>query len=84
MSKQLVFPWPMNVTKIYPDGRRERLRYGKYEAVMIDSENGHPVDRCKKILTPPRSPVTEVECADKTRLVFDEPFYLTNEPNDLT
>lgn len=74
MSKQLTFPHPTTVTKIYPDGRSERLRYGQYEAVVIVKENGFPTDRTK-ILIPPTHLVVEVECEDGTRLVFDEPFY---------
>ena len=74
MSKQLTFPHPTVVTKIHLDGREERLRYGQYEAVMIVKENGHPVNRMK-ILIPPRYFVTEVECEDGTKLIFDEPFY---------
>jgi hypothetical protein len=74
MSKQLTFPRPTTATKVYPDGRQERLRYGQFEAVMIVKENDLPVNRTK-ILIPPRHPVTRVECEDGTKLVFDEPFY---------
>lgn len=77
MSKQLTFPYPVEVTRIY-DGRQERLRYGYFEAVMIVKENGYPVDRCKKLI-PPRHPVTEVECEDGSKLVFDKPFYYIEE-----
>lgn len=75
MSKQLTFPKPTKVTKIYPDGREEKLIYGQYEAVMITKENNWPVDRLK-ILTPPTCPVTSVKCEDESILVFDEPLYL--------
>lgn len=78
MSKQLTFPKPTVVTKIYHDGRQERLRYGQYEAVMIVRENGHPVDRTKKLI-PPTHLVTDVDCEDGTKLVFDEPFYCIEE-----
>lgn len=78
MSRQLTFPYPTTATKIHPDGRQDRLRYGQYEAVMIVKENGYPTDRCR-ILIPPRYPVTEVECDDGTKLVFDEPFYCIEE-----
>lgn len=74
MSKQLTFPHPTTVTKIHPNGTKERLRYGQYEAVIITKENGHPTDRLK-ILIPPTHPVTEVECEDGARLIFDKPFY---------
>lgn len=75
MAKQLTFPEPTIATKIHQDGRQEQLRYGQYEAVMIIKENGLPVDR-NKILIPPRYPVTEVECEDGTKLIFDKPFYM--------
>ncbi len=78
MSKQLTFPHPTVVNKIYLDGRQEQLRYGQYEAVMIVKENGFPTDRWK-IPTPPRYPVTEVECEDGTKLIFDKPFYCIEE-----
>lgn len=54
MSKQITFPGPMTVTKVYPDGTHEQLQ--------------------------PRYPVTEVECEDGTKLVFDEPFYYIEIP----
>lgn len=74
--KQLTFSRSLTVTKIYPDGKEEKLRFGQFESVMIVKENGLDVDRCR-ILTPPTCPVTEVECVDGTKLVFDEPFYFT-------
>jgi len=74
MSKQLTFTRPTTVTKVYSDGRQERLRYGQYEAVMIVKENGLPTDRLKPLVVPTR-PVTEVECEDGSKLIFEEPFY---------
>ena len=81
MSKQLTFPKPTVATKIYPDGRQERLRYGQYEAVIIVKENGLPTDRCRTLIIPTH-PVTEVQCADGTKLVFDEPFYCIEESKE--
>src|SRR5581483_11642497 len=78
MSKQLTFTDITTATKIYPNGLKERWKYGKFEAVMITKENGYPVDR-GKILIPPRHPVTEVECEDGTKLIFDKPFYFIEQ-----
>jgi hypothetical protein len=75
MSKQLTFPRPTTVTRKWPDGREERIRYGHFESVMIVKENGWPVDRTK-ILIVPTHPVTDVECEDGSLLIFDEPLYV--------
>ena len=69
-----MFQTPTTVTKVHKDGRKERLRYGQYEAVLIVKENGWDVNRAK-ILIPPRHPVLFVDCEDGSRLMFDEPFY---------
>ena len=45
--KQLVFPYPMVCQHIYPDGRKERVQYGQYEAIQITKENGWDVCRKK-------------------------------------
>ena len=74
MSKQLTFPKPTDVTKIHKDGKEEKLRYGQYESVMIVKENGWHVDRGRKLVCA-YHPVTEVECEDGSKLIFDEPFY---------
>ena len=74
MSKQLTFPRAINATAIYPDGSQTRLRFGHYESVMIVKENGLDVGRTVP-LTAPYSPVTEVECEDGVKLIFDSSFY---------
>lgn len=76
--KQLTFPKPTVATRIKPSGETEDVRYGQYEAVMIVTENGLPVNRTK-ILIPPTHPVTEVVCVDGTKLLFKEPFYCIEE-----
>ncbi len=78
MSKQLTFENLTDVIKVYPDGRREKLRYGKYEAVMITEENGFSVDRTRT-LSVPRFPVTEVTCDDGTKLLFEKPLYFIEQ-----
>ena len=75
MSSQLTFPKPTTCTHYYPDGSDERVTYGQFEAIMIDTENGWPVNRTK-ILIVPSYLVTEVEKTDGTRVVFDEPWFL--------
>lgn len=74
MSKQLMFSRPTVVTKINLDGSEEKMRYGQYETVMIVKENGFSVDRCRTLVVP-SYPVTEVDCEDGAKLIFDEPFY---------
>lgn len=78
MPRQLTFMSPTTVTKIYPDGTQERLKYGQFEAVMIVSENGMPANRTSYLM-PPRYPVTEVKCIDGSTLIFDKPFYNIEE-----
>jgi hypothetical protein len=73
-NKQLTFPHPINATKVFPDGHKERWRYGQYEAVLIVKENGYHVNR-SQILVAAHHPVHEVTCADGTKLIFDKPFY---------
>lgn len=74
MSKQLTFPGQIKATAIHPDGRKQELIYGHYEAVMIVKENGHDVNRTKE-LHAARYPVTNVELDDGVKLVFHKPFY---------
>lgn len=78
MSKQLTFPHPMTCTHVYTDGRTEKVKYGQYEAIKIVSENGWAVYRTK-ILTVPSYFVEEVMKEDGTKVIFDEPFYLTEK-----
>jgi hypothetical protein len=80
MAKQLTFPRVMTCNHVYPDGREEKIRYGKYECIMIDSENGWPVYRTV-ILIAPNYLVTEVMKTDGTKVVFDEPWYLIEKSN---
>ena len=75
--KQLTFPKRTTCTHIYPDGRQEKMIYGQYEAVQIVKENGWETDQ-SVILIPPRYFIEEVEKQDGTKIIFDEPFYLTN------
>ena len=79
--KQLTFPRPTIVTKIYPDGQEERIRYGYYESVMICKENGCSIAETVT-LDPPTYPVIEVTCQDGSRLLFDKPWYFMAEALD--
>lgn len=81
MSRQLTFPERTTCTKVYPDGRQERVIYGQYEAVMLAKENGYLVDRFASFLSR-LCWITDVECEDGTKLVFDEPFYRAYLPRE--
>jgi hypothetical protein len=76
--KQFVFPYPMNCTHIYPDGREEKVRYGQYESIDIISENGWAVDRCVPLVVPAYY-IEEVVKTNGTKIIFDEPFALIEQ-----
>lgn len=75
--KQFVFQKVTDVTVIHPNGRSERLRFGKYEGVMICRENGHRIPSTITLATP-HIPVNEVETFSGIRILFDEPPYFIN------
>ena len=81
-SKQITFPRPTTCTHVLSDGSSERVRYGQYESIVIVSENGWPLrDIYENVpMTPPRHEAKHVVKTDGTKVIFDEPFYLTRMP----
>lgn len=76
-TKQFTFQKPTEVTHVYQDGSRERVRYGYYESVVIDEENGHKIPSTISLAIP-HVPVTEIKTLQGLRILFDEPPYFTN------
>lgn len=76
-TRQFTFPRPTTVTHVYPDGTRERVRYGFNESVVIDEENGHKIPSTITLAIP-HIPVTEVKTLQGLRILFDEPAYMVN------
>lgn len=77
ITKQLVFDKVTDVTAIHVDGCTERLRFGKYEAVMICKQNGLRIPSTISLAIP-SIPVMEVETVGGVKLIFDEPPYFIN------
>lgn len=77
ITKQFVFQKVTDVTAIYQDGSHERLRFGKYEAVMIQKQNGLKIPSTISLAVP-TIPVMEVETVGGVKLIFDEPPYFIN------
>lgn len=78
MYKQLTIPYPMTAIRILPDGTETHIRYGSYEAILIVSDNGHPITPTVQLSVATHE-VTEVECLDGSIVKFDTPFYKTNK-----
>ena len=81
ITKQFTFQKPTIVTHIYQDGSRERVKYGYYESVVIDEENGHKIPSTITLAIP-HIPVTEVKTLQGLRILFDEPPYFINYTAD--
>ncbi len=77
ITKQFTFGKPTTVTVLFPNGERKRVKYGYYESIVIDEENGHKIPSTISLAIP-HIPVTEVKTLHGLRILFDEPPYFIN------
>ena len=78
--KQLTIPQIMEATLVYADGRKEHVRFGQYETLMVTHENGWDVDACRPAIVPSTF-VTEVTNCNGVKIIFDEPWYKQVDPD---
>ena len=77
---QLTIPYVMLATFVYPDGKRERVTLGQYEAFMISEENGWDVHACRPAVCSDTY-VVDVKRADGVTVVFNTPWYFQTDPD---